>query len=85
MNIVRHGYTNRSSSAGKPTRLEMPVSCVLRIRCWVNGNGNPSYVLMLEGGDWVYLVDDFGGVNDLGHVPMRVVDRKRDLFAGLGS
>jgi len=78
--IKRWGYKNTSSSAGKPTEFYIPVDRVRRVRVWINGNGNPSYTLLLDGGDWIYTVDDFGAMNDLGHVELIVMDRKRDLF-----
>ena len=81
--IRRWGYLNTSSSAGKQTQFDIPVGRVRYARVWVNSNGNPSYVLLLDNGDWVYLVDDFGAMNDLSHVSAVKMDRKRDLFAGL--
>ena len=78
--IQRAGYYGKTSSAGMPLNLSIPVSTVLGIRRWVNSNGNPSYVLLISGNRWLYCVDDFGCENDLGHLPVQRVNRKRDLF-----
>lgn len=88
--LQRYGYVNTRSSAGKPVCMSFRPDQVLAMRCWVNGNGNPSYTyvirpdgkLVLDGTIVLYSVDDYGAENNLGKVTVTRVRRKADLFAG---
>lgn len=84
--LQRYGYIDTRSSAGKAVTVTFQPDQVLSMRCWVNGNGNPSYAYVIrteDGGSFVlYSVDDYGAENNLGKVTVARVRRKADLFAG---
>ena len=74
------GYLNTRSSAGPITQFKLTVGDIVHVRCWHNLYGNPSYTYQMRNGDIYYAVDDFGGMNDLGHMSRDLVSRKKDLF-----
>jgi hypothetical protein len=84
--VKRWGYLDTSSSAGRPVEYTLKVSSVYGARKWHNYYGNPSYTLRFtdEAGErhTLYLVDDYGGLNDLRGVDCQYVNRRKDLFAG---
>jgi hypothetical protein len=80
--LVRYGYVDTRSSAGRPERIELRASDVTEARKWYNVNGNPSYTLRLADGRTLFLVDDYGAMNGLYHVSAWTVDRRKDLFLG---
>lgn len=93
--LVRWGYINTNSSAGKPTQVSFLPEQVVSARVWVNTYGNPSYALLIEGplglsdgsemadgrAATLFLVDDYGAMNGL-RVSPYAVKRRRDLFRG---
>jgi len=80
MNITRHAYINTSSEAGRPTKIGFDSELITAIYSWTNGYGNPSYTFYLSSGDCLFLVDDYGAMNDVYHISPRFVSRKKDLF-----
>jgi hypothetical protein len=89
----RHGYIDTSSSAGRPRLVRFNPADVILIKRWTNYYGNPSYVLYFRDDatvdsardgirtiDTLYLVDDFGGTNDISRVRVIFCDRKKDMF-----
>lgn len=81
--VIRHGYVDTSSSAGTPQQITFRVRDVLLVKSWCNTNGNPSYVLYGNEDapfDTLYLVDDYGALNNMRDVTMLICDRKRDMF-----
>lgn len=75
-----HGYKNTASSKGKPSEYQIDPLDVASIKCWFNGNGNPSYVFHMNSGDTYYLVDDYDAMNGIRHIGREIVGRKRDMF-----
>jgi hypothetical protein len=82
--VKRYAYVNTSSKAGYPVEVEFKVADVDRIAKWVNHYGNPSYAIRLKDRTVLYLVDDFGGTNDLGHIRVEHCKSKREMFARAG-
>jgi hypothetical protein len=80
MNIERYAYINTASMAGKPEKVEFNSEDVRAAYVWTNSFGNPSYTLYLEDDTCLYLVDDYGAMNDINHISPRFVQRKKDLF-----
>lgn len=80
MKIERHAYINTSSEAGRPTKIVFDSDDVEQAYVWTNGYGNPSYTLYLKNGDCLFCVDDYGCMNDIGHIREKTVTRKKDLF-----
>ena len=77
--LKRYAYINTSSEAGSPTEVTFTAEQVVWVRRWVNHYGNPSYTIKLDNGDTLYLVDDFGGTNDL-RCDVHICRRRKDLF-----
>jgi hypothetical protein len=94
--VTRYGYLNTASSAGRPVEYVVDPRTLNYITVWHNYYGNPSYGFIFDAGATVtvlatgeqvpartlYLVDDFGALNDLHRIPLILEDRRRDLFAG---
>ena len=80
MEITRYEYKNTRSMAGKAEKHTFNSMDVSSAYCWVNSWGNPSYTLYLNNGDFYYLVDSYGAMNDINHISARTVPRKKDLF-----
>lgn len=83
--ISRYGYLDTDSRAGSPGHYTFHPRDVLEVRRWHNVYGNPSYTLRIAGADGLhtlYLVDDYGGVNDLRYGIAYEVRTRRDLFRG---
>lgn len=78
--VVRYAYVNTSSERGRPQRVEVRVADIESVRVWINGYGNPSYTYRLKDGTMLFMVDDYGAMNDLRGLSPMVVRRKRDLF-----
>lgn len=76
--VVRHGYVNTRSEAGKPSRVEFDPAWVTHANVWTNTFGNPTTMLYFKDGSELLLVDEHGACNDL-PVSAAVVTRKRDL------
>lgn len=79
---TRYGFVNTTSSAGRPELVEFRPADITEARKWINYYGNPSTTLRFADGRCLYLVDDYGAMNDLGHVNRYSVPRRKDLFAG---
>lgn len=79
---LRYGYHNTKSSTSAGQWYDIYIDSVVECRKWINSWGNPSYNLVMNNGNWYYTVDDFGGHNDLQHIPITTCDNKRDLFKG---
>ncbi|MCB0968618.1 MAG: hypothetical protein KDB37_17435 [Ilumatobacter sp.] len=77
--LVRYGYIDTMSSAGRPVPVRFHPPDVVAAAQWVNFYGNPSTVLRMRCGSYIYLVDDYGAMNDLGHVRVRQSGRRKDL------
>ena len=73
------GYKNTSSTRGGPTEYHIDPQDVIRANVWFNVYGNPSYGLWMSNGDTYLLIDDYGGMNQLGHLTRHHVRRKKDL------
>lgn len=80
MNIERYAYINTSSERGRPSKVIFDADSVKWAFVWTNGYGNPSYTLYLEDGSCLFLVDDYGAMNDINHLSAKIVRRKKDLF-----
>ena len=78
--ITRHAYVNTRSEAGSPEEVVLDSKDVIYALSWTNYYGNPSYTLYLKNGDCLFCVDDYGCMNDLNHISLRFVQRKKDLF-----
>jgi len=75
-----HSYFNTTSSAGLPEKRTIDALEIVRINCWFNFYGNPSYVFHMNNGDIHFLVDDYGAMNGISHLSRVLVKRKKDLF-----
>ena len=80
MQIERYAHVNTSSEAGSPEKVVLDSDDVTQAFSWTNGFGNPSFTLYLKNGDCLFCVDDYGCMNDLNHISLRFVQRKKDLF-----
>lgn len=80
MIVNRYAYKNTSSSAGSGIRYDIETDDIVHINKWYNYYGNPSYNYFMRNGDNYYLVDDYGAMNDIGHMSAHEVSRKKDLF-----
>ena len=79
MIVERYGYKNTTSHAGSGKRYKINTDDIVAIKKWHNHYGNPSYVYHMNNGDTYYLVDDYGGMNDI-KISFNYVNRKKDLF-----
>jgi len=90
MIISRYCHVNTRSESGSPERVFFNTEDVIRLTCWVNGYGNPTYMVYLtnKSGSFGALagntatllcVDDYGCENDLQSKPCRTVNRKKEL------
>lgn len=77
--IERYGYKNTTSRAGSGEYYQIDPAEIDVVKKWHNYYGNPSYVYHMSNGDTYYLVDDFGGMNDI-TANMIYCKRKKDLF-----
>ena len=62
--VTRYAYVDTQSQAGQPTKVEISVADIHKLTKWLNGYGNPSYVIhTYEGPDHEHhtylLVDEF--------------------------
>jgi hypothetical protein len=75
------GYKNTKSEAGSPERVLVNLDEVRHATVWVNYYGNPSYMLYLENGDTLFLVDEYGIDRSCfsRSCVVRTVSRKKDL------
>jgi len=78
--IKRYAYKNTTSMAGYPVEFEINISEIFSIKCWFNFYGNPSYVYHMDNGDTYYLVDEFGGMNNINNLRRDCVNRRKDMF-----
>lgn len=80
--VTRYAYVDTTSEAGRPVHVEFRPSDVVAVRKWINSYGNPSHTFLLADGRTLFLVDDFGALNDIRSAPVTYVSRKKDLFNG---
>lgn len=83
--VERYGYKNTSSMVGNGQRFKIVVNDIQVIKCWFNVYGNPSYVFHMKNGDFFYLVDDYGAMNNLPNHSRVIVNRKKDMFTKWGG
>ena len=77
--ITRTGRVNsRKKSAPLETVAFAPKEVVAANK-WYNSLGNPSFVLYLKDGRELFLMDDYGAMNDIDHLFATTVKRKKDL------
>ena len=81
-----HDVSSGALRKGKEeTKFEFWSHDVLGVNRWINMYGNPSYVITYVDPDnrsemkHIYLVDDFGGKNDIS-LPIKTVQRRKDLL-----
>ena len=74
-----YAYKNTLSEAGRPTEYTIDPSDVVRINCWFNIHGNPSYGFVMSSGDTYLLIDDYGAMNGINHLTRQLVPRRKDL------
>lgn len=79
--LVRYGWWDTRSSAGRGLEARLDPNNVVAVRCWVNSNGNPSYTYRTRDDHTLFLVDDYGGENGITCKVERVSSRSA-LFAG---
>lgn len=77
--IYRYAYINTHSTRGRPERIEIEPHHVACARVWWNVHCNPTYMLYLHDGQTLLCEDDYGCMNDLGHVPLQHVKRRHQL------
>lgn len=52
---------------------------VISARVWVNMYGNPSHGFIMSDGTHYLIEDDYGAMNDINHLSLQFVSRKKDL------
>lgn len=82
--ITRHAYLDTHSEAGSPTKYEINVADITGVNSWTNSYGNPTFMIYTTeaetGKSHTYLcVDDYGAMNDIGHIYRNTVNRRKDL------
>jgi len=78
--VERYAYKNTLSEKGSPTKYKLRIKSIRNIYAWTNQWGNPSYGFIMENGDTYLLVDDYGALNDISNVPVKYVNRRKDLI-----
>lgn len=81
MRITRYAYRT-ASTAGAPERVELDPRDIDHVLAWRNHYGNPSYVYVMVHADTapLYLVDDYGALDDLPSLPVYECRTRREML-----
>lgn len=74
--VQRYAYKNTHSTAGRPVEYDIVVADIRDIYKWNNLYGNPNYYFVMNDGTFYRLVDDYGALNDLNHMPYTYFDSR---------